>query len=252
VRRQGGRDVGGREALPRQVSLALLSFASPRRTGTPTRADGPTSARVLVLLESGAHGLERSLERLVGGHGHVGLHAHPLPVRAGDRVDRAPPGQHDVKVSVDPVAALANVRRALSSSGVLVAALWAEPERCPFYALPRRLLQRYRSVPPPALETPGTFRYANLEHIERDFSRAGLTIEHVEEMDVPVFEARTGAELVAWARALGSGLSPLLNDLPAPDQRAWETDFTAEMEAQRTGGLIRMRGVTRIVRAHPA
>ena len=148
-----------------------------------------------------------------------------------------------------PIAALANAGRALLPTGVLVAALWAEPERVPWYTLPRRLLERYRPLPALDPEAPGMFRYADFERIVRDLNEAGFTLEHVEEMEVPVFEAETGAELVAWARALG--LSLLLNDLPEDDQRAWEQEFTSEMERSRTDGPMRLGGVTRIVRARP-
>ena len=66
-------------------------------------------------------------------------------------------------------------------------------------------------------------------------------------MDIPVFEARTAAEIVEWCRAFG--LTRLLNDLPEADQRAWEEDLKSEMEQRREGGLMRLGGVTRIVRA---
>lgn len=148
-----------------------------------------------------------------------------------------------------PVAALANARRALLPAGVLVAALWAEPERVPYFTLPRRLLERYRQVPAIDPEAPGTFRYADLARVARDFNRAGLAIDHVEEMDIPVFEAETSEELVAWVRALG--LTRLLNDLPEEDQLAWEKELKGELERGRTGGSMRLGGVTRIVRARP-
>lgn len=146
-----------------------------------------------------------------------------------------------------PIAALVHARRALLPTGVLVAALWAEPERVPYFTLPRRLLEHYRRLPALDPEAPGTFRYADLERVVRDFNLAGFTLEHVEEMEVPVFEAETGAELIAWVRALG--LTQLLNELPEDDQRAWEEELTSEMERSRTGGLMRLGGVTRIVRA---
>jgi ubiquinone/menaquinone biosynthesis C-methylase UbiE len=171
-----------------------------------------------------------------------------------ESVEGIPPGHFHAATSrwglmymAAPIAALANARRALLPTGVLVAALWAEPERVPYYTLPRRLLERYRRLPALDPEAPGTFRYADLERVVRDFSRAGFTLERVEEMEVPVFEAETAAELVAWVRALG--LTQLLNDLPEDDQRAWEKEMTSEMERSRTGGLIRLGGVTRIVRA---
>jgi ubiquinone/menaquinone biosynthesis C-methylase UbiE len=150
-----------------------------------------------------------------------------------------------------PVAALATARSALVPTGVLVAALWAEPERASFFSPPRRLLERYRPLPVADPEAPGIFRYANLEQVVRDFDRAGFRLDHVEDVEVPVFEAATGSEVVAWVRALGSGLGQLLNDLTENEQRAWEADLTAEMERTRAGELIRLGGVTRIVRARP-
>ncbi len=149
----------------------------------------------------------------------------------------------------DPVAALANARRALLPEGVLVAALWAEPERVPYFTLPRRLLERYRELPVLDAEAPGTFRYADRERITRDFDRAGFSIERVEEMDVSVFEAETSEALIAWVRALG--LTKLLNEMPEDAQRAWEEDFRREVEPLRSEGLIRLGGITRIVVGRP-
>lgn len=148
-----------------------------------------------------------------------------------------------------PTAALAVLRRALLPTGVLVAALWAEPERVPYFTLPRRILERYRPVPVLDPEAPGTFRYADLGRIVRDFNQAGFSLEHVEEMEVPVFESETDGEFVAWVRALG--LTQLLNDLPEHDQRAWEEDLTSEVHRNHIGGPLRIGGVTRIVRARP-
>lgn len=144
-----------------------------------------------------------------------------------------------------PVAALAGAHRALKPGGVLCAAVWAEPERVPYFTLPRRLLERYRPVPPVDFEAPGTFRHADPGRIDRDFGQAGFTIEHIEEMDIPVLEAETGAELVAWVRALG--LTRLLSELPDDDQRRWEEDLVREVEPLRRGGVMYLGGVTRIV-----
>lgn len=147
---------------------------------------------------------------------------------------------------VASVAALMNVHQALLPTGVLVAALWAEPERVPYYTLPRRLLQHYRALPPVDPEAPGIFRYADLERVTRDFGRSGFLIDHVEEMDVTVFESETDAEFLDWVQALG--LTQLLNELPKHEQRAWEIDLTREVR-RREAGSLRLGGVTRIVRA---
>lgn len=148
-----------------------------------------------------------------------------------------------------PIAALTRAREALLPSGVFVAALWAEPERAPFYTFPRQLLEPYRAVPKIDPRAPGTFAYADPRRIAQDFSSAGLTIDHVEEVDMPVMEARSGAELIAWTRAFG--LTPLLNELSEKDQQAWEDRLTNEAEKLRSGGVIRLGGVSRIVRARP-
>ena len=150
----------------------------------------------------------------------------------------------------DPVAALRNAWSASKGKGVLVAALWAEPERVQYFTAPRRVLERYRAVPVVDPEAPGTFRYAEMGRVHRDFELAGWTVDHVEEREIPVFEAEASADVVAWARAMG--LTRLLNELPDGQQRAWESEFAEEMERSRGDGVIRIGGVTRIVRARRA
>ena len=144
-----------------------------------------------------------------------------------------------------PVAALAGARRAMVPGGVLVAAVWAEPERVPWFSLPRRVLQKYRPVPPIDRAAPGTFHYADTERLRADLEQAGFELKHVEEADLPVMEANTTSEVIAWVRAFG--LTRLLNDLPEVEQQSWEEDFAAEAEALRDGSNIQLGGVTRIV-----
>lgn len=145
----------------------------------------------------------------------------------------------------EPVQALIAARRAMVRQGVLVAAVWAEPECVPYFTLPRRLLEKYRTLPPVDFTTPGTFRYARAEALEQDLARAGFRVDHSEELELPVMEVQTAAELVEWTRAFG--LTRLLNDLPEQTQRAWELELLAEAESLRTDGMIRLGGVTRIV-----
>lgn len=146
-----------------------------------------------------------------------------------------------------PVAALSNAWVALEPGASFVAALWAEPERVPYYTLPRTLLRAHCDVPEPDPDGPSTFRYASLERIHEDFLRAGFTVEHVEETEVPVFEAESPGEMLGWVRALG--LDDLVNALPAAEQRAWETALLDELERQRQGAVLQLGGVTRIIRA---
>jgi len=149
-----------------------------------------------------------------------------------------------------PVAALSAARRAMVPRGVLVAAVWAEPERVPYFTLPRRVLEKCVSLPPINADAPGPFRYADAAQLHQDFRAAGFTIEHVEEQEVAVMEAETGAELVAWTRAFG--LARLLNDLPEAIQQAWEAELVEETEPLRKDGCVRLGGVTRLVVARSA
>ena len=144
-----------------------------------------------------------------------------------------------------PVDALANARRAMTPGGVLVAATLAEPERCSYYELPRRILAKYRAVPPSDPACPGPFRYANVEHLRADLKAAGLRVEHVEEVVVPVVEAQTTADVVAWVKLLGLG--ELLDGMPPSARDAWDVEFSDALAATRSDGVVRLGSTSHIV-----
>ncbi len=179
-----------------------------------------------------------------------------LELRAGDaqRLEDLPEAHFHAATArwglmymASPIDALACARRALLPGAPLVAALWAEPDRVPYYTLPRALLRHLLTVPAQAPEAPGTFRYADLDRVRRDFGRAGFTLDHVEDIDTPVFEAETREEMIAWVRALG--LTQLLDGLPEQAQQGWERALGDQLEEGRVGGMLRLSGVTRVVRA---
>ncbi|WP_437981677.1 class I SAM-dependent methyltransferase [Sorangium sp. So ce117] len=144
-----------------------------------------------------------------------------------------------------PAKALINVRRVLRQGAPFVAAFWAEPERVPWAVLARGVLARYRDVPSINPEVPGPFRYSNLSFIERDLNHARFTLEHVEEIDVPVIEAPTGAGIVKWVRDFG--LTPLAAELPESEHARYESDLAREAEQLCLNGVIRLGGITRLV-----
>lgn len=104
-------------------------------------------------------------------------------------------------------------------------------------------------MPLPAinLQAPGPFRYADVGCVARDFAEAGLSVDHIEELYVTVFEASSDGEMVDWVRAVG--LTRLLDELPEVDQRAWELDLANELRRTANGGPLQLGGVTRLVRA---
>lgn len=148
-----------------------------------------------------------------------------------------------------PVAALAAARRSLVRGGVLVAALWAEPDTVSFATLPRRALARLVSLPEESPDAPGVFRFADPAVISRDFARGGFEITHVETIEVEVMEAATADDLVAWTRAFG--LDRLLRGLSTETQEAWRRAFIADAEPLRREGMFRLGGRCRIVVATP-
>lgn len=146
-----------------------------------------------------------------------------------------------------PERALSSIHRALKPGGALVIASWAEPERVPYASLPRRILERYRELPPlPASDQPGVFRHANRAELEAALQRNGFLVDAEEELEIPVVEAPDGHGIVEWVRALGGPLMECLAELPEQQQRAWEADLRAELERSRIGDKVFLGGVTRL------
>lgn len=152
-----------------------------------------------------------------------------------------------------PERALASIHRALKPGGALALASWAEPARVPFASLPRRILERYRDVPPlPSPEDPGVFRHADRASLDAALQRNGFSLEASEELEVPVVEAPEAGGLVAWIRQLGGPVVKLVEELPPHQQQAWEADLRAELEKSRVGGSVFLGGVTRLTLARRA
>lgn len=144
-----------------------------------------------------------------------------------------------------PIAALAAARRATIPGGILVAAVWAEPERVPYYTLPRELLAKHLELPALDPEAPGTFRYANPERLTGDLAAAGYRISHTEELEVPVMEAYSATQLIAWTRAFG--INRLLSGVSDAIQSNWEADMQGAYDRLQEANCVRLGGITRIV-----
>jgi ubiquinone/menaquinone biosynthesis C-methylase UbiE len=82
----------------------------------------------------------------------------------------------------DPAAALAETRRVLRDGGRLSCAVFAEPERNPWAALPSRVLQERGYMPPPSEGTPGILALADQERLRRLLVGAGFTDPAIEEV----------------------------------------------------------------------
>ncbi len=161
----------------------------------------------------------------------------------------------------EPARALRGIARALArSQGIFVAAVWAEPEKTPWWSLPREVTARHAvasaatgAIPSASFEKPGPFRFAVPAALAREFREAGLAVVHSEEIEVAVVEAPDGAGVVAWVDTV---LGRFPASVPAERRAAWGADLaaTAEDFARRSTpkqpGIV-LGGVTRIVVARP-
>ncbi|KAI9013480.1 pyridoxal phosphate-dependent transferase [Hyaloraphidium curvatum] len=146
-----------------------------------------------------------------------------------------------------PVDALVAARKAMAPGAKLVLAVWGQPELVEYWSLPRRVLSRFVAVQEPDMNAPGTFFYADEARLRRDLQAAGFAVERSEELHVPVMEATSDAELVAWCKDFGMGR--LLAEVPRDAQDAWERELVTEAAGHRDrgSGMIRLGGITRIV-----
>jgi ubiquinone/menaquinone biosynthesis C-methylase UbiE len=145
----------------------------------------------------------------------------------------------------DPVRALVQTRRVLRPGAAMVLALWTEPSKASWAALPRRVLSRHIDLAKVEADAVGAFRYAALGALERDLAAAGFLVEATEEMFTPVMEAQTGGEIAAWCKDLGF-LRPA-GAMASGVLRAIETEIAEAAEDLREGPVLRLGGITRLV-----
>ena len=74
----------------------------------------------------------------------------------------------------DPVAAFANLRRALKPGGRLAFVCWQALPLNPWMALPLGVIAQYLTLPPHAPDAPGAFSLASRERVERILDEAGF------------------------------------------------------------------------------
>lgn len=104
----------------------------------------------------------------------------------------------------DPVAAFANLRRALRPRGRLAFVCWGPLDDNPWFALP--LAVGVRALGPPDPEpprAPGPMAFAETGYVEEILARAGLAGIRIETVANPLPCARTATEEAAFARVVG-------------------------------------------------
>jgi SAM-dependent methyltransferase len=121
------------------------------------------------------------------------------------------PAAHDLLISRfgvmffgDPVAAFANLGRALRPGGRLAFACWGPLDDNPFFALP--LAVGAQALGPPDPEpprAPGPLAFAETGYVEEILGQAGWTAVRIETVSEPLPCAPTAEEEAAFARVVG-------------------------------------------------
>lgn len=113
----------------------------------------------------------------------------------------------------DPVAAFANLRRALSDGGRLGFVCWQAPARNPWAGAPVEAVLRHVPAPPaPEPGAPGPFSFAERERIEKTLREAGFAEVQVESSvgDLWLGGTRTLDAAIEFALRVGPGSRLLL------------------------------------------
>ncbi|WP_407564457.1 class I SAM-dependent methyltransferase [Streptomyces sp. 184] len=142
-------------------------------------------------------------------------------------------GVYDLAISrngvmffADPVAAFANVRRALRPGGRLAFVCWRAPEESEYSLVPRAALGRYVTVPPSpgGVNEPGPNSLADPDRVRDVLGGAGFADVHLEPEDEPM--------------NLGAGLDEALDFvLQRPHMREPMAELDAATAAKATDDL---------------
>ena len=105
----------------------------------------------------------------------------------------------------NPVAALANLRRAMRPDGRLLMLVWRRIDESPLWAIPKQIAQRH--LPPPPDEAPkcgpGPFSLADPETVRGVLTSAGWREPELEPIDGPVRAGDTVDDAIAFQLAIG-------------------------------------------------
>jgi len=149
---------------------------------------------------------------------------------------------------LDPAAACRGVRRALKPGSRFVAAVWGEPERVPFLAIPGKIAMREAGVPPPAPGTPGPLSMGKPGALEAVVSGAGFRDVSTEIVSVD-FEFASPSEYADMLLDMSYSLRRALEEKPPEVRTKVRQGIERAVEAFRTPeGRVRLVNETRCVR----
>ena len=155
--------------------------------------------------------------------------AHPFPPASFDGIF----SRFGVMFFADPVAAFANLRRALKPGGKLAFVCWRRPEESPILTAPlAAALEHVPAPPPPADPTaPGPFAFADADRVRGILTDAGFT-----DIAITPHDEKIGGNDLDTALALSLKVGPLGAILREhPDKRDAVTSAVRDLLARHDG-----------------
>ena len=207
------------------ISAPMLAVARRRAA-----AAGHTN---LALLEADAQTHDLAADPLIGGD---------EPTLAFSRFG--------VMFFADPVAAFANIRKALAANARLCFLTWAPMVQNPWFHLPRTAAIRHLGEPDPVPpRTPGPFAFAEPDYVEEILQRAGFSSISIEPLELR-FAGGTVAEEARFLIGMGPA-SILIRERGADEATVAriEADVAAALAPLAPGGRVDLPAVLWLVRA---
>lgn len=147
----------------------------------------------------------------------------------------------------EPEACLRRVHHLLKSSGRVVIACWAAPERNPFVSVLMEILAKYMEIPKPPPDALGMFAFADPDRLRGVLDAAGFIDVHIEDMEINIIEVDNGAAYWAAMEDLAGAVMMLVNQLDDETRAAFVEDVIETASALQVGDTLRMCGTTWIV-----
>lgn len=173
--------------------------------------------------------------------------AHPFEAASVDLIF----SRFGVMFFGDPVAAFANLRRALVPAGRLAFVCWRSAKENPWSLAPVQAAAPFLTMPPrPGPEEPGQFAFGDRGRVERILSGAGFTGLAIEPLDVEIWMGRDPADVVANAGRFGPLARPLAEADPAAAAQA-KAAIVEAMAPHATKDGVSLPGACWLVSARP-
>ena len=231
---------------------AVLDIGCGNGASTRDAARIATSGTALGV-DLSARMLERARERAAA----EGL-ANVRFEQADAQVHEFEPASFDVAISsfgamffADPVAAFANIGRALRPDARIALLVWRELSRNAWVVAVRDALAMGRDLPTPPADAPGPFAFARREHAHDVLSRAGYLDVRFDEVAEPVTLGRDADDAFSFVSTFGMTRG-LTQDLDATTKAAALDALHQSLRDHQTADGVQFDASAWLITARPA